>query len=55
MIFFGEVLILLQFISTGTLRIPTSMRIQNQPGLISAEDIAQIIILQALNNLIATH
>ena len=44
MIFFGEVLILLQLLD-GESVMPLL-----QPGLISAEDLARIIILQALNN-----
>lgn len=45
MIFFGEILILLQLLD-GKSIMPLL-----QPGLISAEDLARIIILQAANNL----
>jgi hypothetical protein len=44
MIFFGEILILLQLLD-GKSVMPLL-----QPGLISAEDLARLIILQALNN-----
>jgi hypothetical protein len=45
MIFFGEILILLQLLDSKSI-MPLL-----QPGLISAEDLARIIILQAANNL----
>lgn len=47
--FFGEILILLQLLDDK------SVMPLLQPGLISAEDLARIIILQALNNVVMSY